>query len=82
MLTYVEAEDEDGSARAKAAPRLDADDGEEAGMRTFAHVCSRMLTYANIFSRMPRLDANDGKEAGGRSVWQQAAASLTYADVF
>jgi hypothetical protein len=71
MLTYVEAEDEDGSDHTKAAPRLDADDGEEAGMRTFAHACSRMLTYANIFSRMPRLDADDGEEAG----------MLTYADV-
>ena len=48
MLTYVEAEDEDGSARAKAALRLDADDGEEAGTRTYAHVCSRMLTNADV----------------------------------
>jgi hypothetical protein len=48
MLTYVEAEDEDGSDRTKAAPRLDADDGEEAGMRTYALVCSRMLTYSHV----------------------------------
>ena len=44
------------------------DKEEEAGM-TYAHVCSRMLTYAHVYSRM--LMAKDKQEEAG----------MTYVDV-